>query len=269
MDLDALAEEMQAAQDACRQIEPLTARVDGFDVGAAYAVALRVHAARVRAGRVPVGRKIGFTNSNIWAEYGVYAPIWGFMYDSTVMRWEGPSATCRIGALAEPRIEPEIVLHFRAAPPQTDDPAALLASIDWIAHGFEIVQSHYAGWKFRAADTIADGALHGRLVVGAPRRVDEAGADIGARLERFTLTLSCDGEVREHGVGANVLGGPLAAVAHLIGVLAQQPDAPPLRAGELVTTGTLTRALPIRAGETWSTKLEGIDLAGLSVTFAA
>jgi 2-oxo-3-hexenedioate decarboxylase len=35
----------------------------------------------------------------------------------------------------------------------------------------------------------------------------------------------------------------------------------------LVTTGTLTRALPIRAGETWSTRIEGVAVPGISVVF--
>jgi 2-oxo-3-hexenedioate decarboxylase len=31
-----------------------------------------------------IGRKIGFTNRTIWAEYAVYAPMWGFVFDTTV-----------------------------------------------------------------------------------------------------------------------------------------------------------------------------------------
>jgi 2-oxo-3-hexenedioate decarboxylase len=49
-------------------------------------------------------------------------------------------------------------------------------------------------------------------------------------------------------------------------VLASDDLNPPLRAGELVTTGTLTRAFPVAAGERWSTTLSGIDLPGLAVT---
>jgi hypothetical protein len=40
---------------------------------------------------------------------------------------------------------------------------------------------------------------------------------------------------------------------------------PPLAAGEIVTTGTLTRALPVSAGETWRTELTGVALDGLCV----
>lgn len=264
--LNALARELKTAQDEVRQIAPFTGRIDGFDEAAGYEVARMIHEARLREGRRPVGRKIGFTNRNIWPEYGVYAPIWGYVYDATVTYAADARATCRIGRLAEPRIEPEVVLHFASAPPVTDDLAAILACVDWIAHAFEIVQSHFPGWRFAAADTIADGALHGLLLVGPPRRVADLGADVAARLERFTIELRREGELRDTGTGANVLDGPLQAVAHLIATL-DRSGAPPLAAGEIVSTGTLTRALPIAAGETWSTRIEGIDLPGLTATF--
>ena len=267
--LEAIAEEMKAAQDLCKQIEPLTARLSGFDNAAAYEVARLIHEARLREGASSVGRKIGFTNRDMWREYGVYESIWAFVYDTTVVHLSTSRGACGLGRFAEPRIEPEIVLHFRSAPPATCDPAELLACIDWIAHGIEIVQSHFPGWTFRAADTVADWALHGRLLVGEPQSVERIGPDLVSRLERFTISLSCDGDVRDTGRGSNVLGGPLSAAAHLISVLAKQPQAKALQAGELVTTGTLTRALPIRAGETWSTVLDGIALPGISVAFHA
>lgn len=69
------------------------------------------------------------------------------------------------------------------------------------------------------------------------------------------------------GIGTNVLGSPLAAVAHLIGVLAKQPHYGPLQANEMVTTGTVTTAQSVRVGETWRTDLRGIALPGLSVEF--
>ena len=43
---------------------------------------------------------------------------------------------------------------------------------------------------------------------------------------------------------------------------------PSLAAGEIVTTGTLTRALPVSAGETWTTELTGVGLDGIFVRFA-
>ena len=65
-----------------------------------------------------------------------------------------------------------------------------------------------------------------------------------------------------------MLGGPVSALRYLIDMLARDEFNPPLAAGEIVTTGTLTRALPVTAGETWTTELTGIGLAGICVRFA-
>jgi 2-oxo-3-hexenedioate decarboxylase len=254
LDLDAVAAEMQSAQDAVRQLRPFTDRWADFDLPAAYEVARRIHARRLAAGARSVGRKIGFTNANIWPQYGVYAPIWAHVYDTTVVMLEGAQASCPVAALAEPRIEPEIVFRFREAPIAGATPAQILAAVDWVAHGFEIVQSHFPAWKFRAPDTVADGSLHGRLFVGPPQPLAALGSDPLAALAAFTLALSCDGQPVDNGKGANVMGSPLAAIAHLMSVLAEQARGEDLRAGELVTTGTITAAWPVRAGQTWSTR---------------
>jgi 2-oxo-3-hexenedioate decarboxylase len=235
-----------------------------------------VHRARVARGERPVGRKIGFTNRNIWAEYGVYQPIWGFVYDTTVVHAKDGRAELPLGGLFEPRIEPEIVLHFAQAPAATGqagrgtDPAdvegGILACIDWIAHGFEIVQSPFPAWKFRVEDTVAANGLHGRLVIGEP--VPVAGiADCARKLREFRIVLARGDDVQAVGGGANVLDSPLLAFAHLVEVLARLPQFAPVGAGEAVTTGTLTAALPVRPGERWRTRLDGIALPGLEIEF--
>ncbi|MCX8004579.1 MAG: decarboxylase [Burkholderiaceae bacterium] len=263
-DWETLARELKRAIDGGRQIAPLAPRVPAFDVDAAYEVAHLLHQARLQEGARPVGRKIGFTNRNIWDEYGVYQPIWGWMYESTVTMAAQMPVTVPLRGLCEPRIEPEIVLHFARAPQPGADAAQILSCVDWIAHGFEIVQSHFAGWKFTAPDTIADNGLHGKLIVGPPRSVEQLGPDLADRLARFTVELYGEGRLRERGSGANVLGSPLAAV---VAVLAQSPIPAPLAAGELVTTGTLTRALPVAPGQAWHTALAGIELPTMAVRF--
>ncbi len=265
----AIAREMKSAQDEARQIEPFTSRLRGFDVPTSYEVAHMIHHARLEAGAVPVGRKIGFTNPAMLTLYGVSEPIWAYIYDTTVVRLSGNVGVCSIGRFADPKIEPEIVVHFRSAPSVDADLSAILGCIDWIAHAFEIVQSHFPSWKFQAPDTVADSGLHGMLLLGEPQPVDRLGTDLITALERFSIALSCDGKLCEAGRGSNVLGSPLAAVGHLIAVLAKQPHYAPLQAGELVSTGTLTAALSIHAGETWRTELRGIALPGLSVKLIA
>lgn len=158
------------------------------------------------------------------------------------------------------------MLHFKSSPGVTRDEAELRSSIDWISHGCEIVQSHFPDWKFKAADTVAAFGLHGALVVGPKRPVPEL-VDLVAKLRTFTIAFSRDGVVQAHGGGWDVLDTPLLAASHLISVLKYQPQFGPIRAGEIVTTGTLTAPLPIRVGETWSTEFSGIELERLNVQF--
>ena len=249
-----------------KSIPSFTDRDPSFGVSQAYEAAARLHAARLAGGERPVGRKIGFTNRNIWDEYGVDEPIWGFVYETTLFRAENGMASLPLDGLAEPRIEPEIVLHFHSPPPVTRDEEAILDCIDWIAHGFEIVQSPFPGWKFRVPDTIAANGLHGALVIGEPVLVSSLPA-CRKRLREFRIALKRDDFLMAEGGGANVLDSPLLALAHLTITLASLPAFPPVAAGEVVTTGTLTPALPVKPGETWSTALFGIDLPGLTATF--
>jgi 2-keto-4-pentenoate hydratase len=143
----------------------------------------------------------------------------------------------------------------------------ILKSIDWVAHGFEIVQSIFPGWKFAAPDTVAAFSLHGALLIGPRHSIAAHAEDWGRTLSTFEIDLKRDGVVVEHGLARNVLGGPVSALHHLIDILARDQVNPPLAADEIVTTGTLMRALPVTAGETWTTEPTGIALDGICVRF--
>ena len=266
MDKEAIATELLDALDRGALIQPITARDPGFGAEAAYDVAAEVLRRRRSRGEKPVGRKIGFTNRTIWPDYGITMPIWAHVYDSTVTFLEGNSGSLAIGRLAQPRIEPEIVLHFKTSPGSTRDVAQLLSCIDWIAHGCEVVQSHFPDWKFKTADTIAAFGLHGALVVG-PKQPVSGLVDLATKLRSFTITVARDGMVQARGGGANVLDSPLLAATHFLSVLKDQPQFEPIRPGEIVTTGTLTAPLPVRPGQNWSTDLSGIELEGLKLQF--
>jgi 2-oxo-3-hexenedioate decarboxylase len=191
--------------------------------------------------------------------------------DRTVVRLADVDGTCSLGRFVAPKLEPEIVLHLHRAPPPGAAAHELLACIDWVAQGFEVVQCHFPDWTFQAADTVADATLHAMLLLGDPVPLGEAagGADAAAALRDLTLALSCDGRVREVGRGANVLGSPLLALAHLSDLLTRQPGAPALAAGELVTTGSTTMAYAVRPGERWSTRVAGLGVPDIAVRFTA
>ena len=265
--LQQIAADISAAQTAVRQIDPFSVRYPAFDLDSAYAVARIHHQRRLEQGAVMVGRKIGFTNPAMWARYGVDQPLWAPLYQPTVTSIDSSGVDCSLGGFTEPKIEPELVLHFHRTPPVTDDPAAILACVDWVAHAFEIVQSHYPDWEFSAADVVADDVLHGCLLIGPPCYVADLGPGLLEKLKTFSVALYAQGDLRETGEGRNVLGCPATAVAHLQQVLKQQPETSTLQAGELVTTGTITTAVPVRAGEAWETRISGLNVPGLKVRF--
>ena len=248
-------------------LAPITAESPEFSVADGYAVLAEIEGRRRAQGWWPVGRKIGFTNTTIWPRYGVDRPMWAHIWAHTVQYAADGRATLSLRSLVQPRIEPEVVFGLRGPVPITDDPLALLACVHWLAPGFEIVQSHFPDWKFKAPDCTAAFALHGALVVGTPVAVTAANrAALAARLPNFMATLSRGEMVIDRGVGANVLKSPALALAHLVRVLADQPQSPPLAAGEIVTTGTITDAWPVVPGETWSSDYGVLGLEGITLT---
>jgi 2-oxo-3-hexenedioate decarboxylase len=265
-DIHAIADEVFASLGAGRQITPFTSRPAGLTLDDAYRVTAPVNGKREARGENRVGRKIGFTNRTIWEEYKVYAPIWGHVYDSTVHDLSDRDSLPLAG-FCEPRIEPEIVLGLASAPAADMDEAALLSCVDWVAHGFEIVHSIFPQWQFGAADTVAANGVHGALLIGQRHPIGSRGAEWQMALSAFAIDLLCDGCLMDRGHSTNVLGGPLSALRHLVGLLACDAINPPLAAGEMVTTGTLTRALPVKSGETWSTLLEGVAIDGIRLRF--
>jgi 2-oxo-3-hexenedioate decarboxylase len=268
-DLSAIADRLIAAQDAATLLAPITAGMPDFSVADGYAVLHEIEARRRALGWRAVGRKIGFTNTTIWDRYGVWQPMWAHVWAHSVHRARDGRASLGLAPFAQPRIEPEVVLKLSAPVAVTDDPSAVLACVEWMAPGFEIVQSHFADWKFKAPDCTAAFGLHGALVIGTPVPVTAANrAALADVLPTFALTLSRGDTVIDRGVGANVLDSPALALAHLARVLAAQPQFPPLAVGEIVTTGTITDAWPVAPGETWSSDYGALGLDGLTLTLS-
>jgi 2-oxo-3-hexenedioate decarboxylase len=255
-----LGEELIRVHDSAQIVPRFSERYRDLTPQGGYDAARELHEHRLAAGWKPVGRKIGFTNRTLWPRYGVFEPMWGMVYDRTLIRAQGDRATVLLAGLAQPRIEPEICFRLKAAPrsPELDH---LRSCIDWMAHAVEIVQCHHPGWKVTIADCTADNGLHGRLVVGTPAPLIAAD-----ELPLVQARLYRGGQLVDQGAGANVLGSPLLALGHLVALLEKQPEAPPLRAGDIITTGVLTDAHPVAAGETWRTEVSGLN--GLAIDFA-
>src|SRR5258706_7899872 len=248
-----LARELISLHEAPREAPLFSESYPQLSAAAGYEAARALHEHRVAWGWRAGERKMGFTNRTIGPRYGVYEPIWGTVYDRTLIRAVDNHARVPLQGLVNPRIEPEICFGLRSIP----DRRRLTDCIEWMAHSIEIVQ-------LTLADATTDNGLHGRLIVGAPVAVPE---DLQARLPAVQAELYRGLELADRGVAANALGSPLAALAYLIEVLGKQPHAPALCAGEIVSTGTITDVHPVAAGETWSTRISGLPLPGPPVGF--
>ena len=150
------------------------------------------------------------------------APVWAYMYDTTVVELRDAHINCRLSKLVEPRIEPEIVFKLRTIPARGAGLTDILDAIEWMAHGFKIVQSHFPGWKFQAADAVADSGLHGLLLIGPPLARERFGQEVISALKSFTVSLACDDRHIATGSGANVLGSPLGALSDFLEQLASR-----------------------------------------------
>ncbi|HEY4318795.1 MAG TPA: 4-oxalocrotonate decarboxylase [Herbaspirillum sp.] len=255
---------------------PLLSAEEPLSVSDAYQIAARIVAIRTAQGEIQVGRKIGFAIHKDWDRYGVTdgvaEPIWAPIFDTTVRYAEDNHGIQSLTGALQPRIEPEIIFKLGSAPPPDATLDQLADCIEWMAHGFEIVSCPFADWEFTTADVIAAFGLHGTLIVGEPHVLSAATRrNLAMLLTSSSVSLSCSTDrnaiLRAAGFCNDILDSPLHALLQLHRLLQAQPDSAPLRAGEIISTGTWTDAYPIQAGQTWITAFSGIALQGLTVAF--
>lgn len=260
---DEHAAALLAAYDHAGRL-PLRSTEAGFDLARGYEVAEALRQRRMFRGEQQCGYKIGFTNRTIWSRYDVHGPIWGPVWNTTTQQLPGSEADVSLAGLVQPRLEPEIVFGFAKAPRAGMTEAQLADCLEWVAHGFEIVHTHYDDWRFQAADTVADFALHGRLIIG-PRVPMSRFSSPGADLAALKVQLLRGDEVVDQGAGSNVLDGPLNALRLWLDAMLAQEHGWAVLPGYVVTTGTITDAAPLLPGQRWSTRLSDTRLANLTL----
>jgi 2-keto-4-pentenoate hydratase len=266
LDPPALAHELMDARAASRPISPPSARYASFDVSTAYAVEAELVRLRTSQGRRTVGRKVGYANKALWRMLNLETLVWAHMYDDTVHHAADTIRTLSVAGMVSPKIEPEIVFKLKGDLAGPADPVAVLAAVEWIALGFEIIDCPFPEWSFQPADFVAAFGLHAALVVGTPRPVDRDRIDaLLDDLARFKVRLLKDDQLVAEGAGRNVLRSPALCLTELVAAISRRADATPLAANELVSSGTLTESQPIASGETWTASLEGLELPSLTV----
>jgi 2-keto-4-pentenoate hydratase len=120
---------------------------------------------------------------------------------------------------------------------------------------FELIEDRNAVYKStRALSLIADNAWNGGIVIGP-----EQAAPHGHDLNGLGGTLSINGSAAKYGTTDDPMGA-LAWVANLAVTRGR-----PLRAGQVVITGSVIPTLPIGPGETFSFALDQIGATAMRV----
>ncbi len=109
--------------------------------------------------------------------------------------------------------------------------------------------------------------MHGALLIRPRHVIAPRKAEWQRELSTFEVKLYCNNKLVQRGSGSLVLDSPRSALRHLVELLANDPHNPPLSVGEVISTGTLTLAMPIKPGECWTTTVAGIPLEEISLRF--
>jgi 2-keto-4-pentenoate hydratase len=281
-EVEALARELLSAYEAGEMVAIPPSQRPGFDLNTAYAVEAGLKQLREAGGHRAVGRKVGYANKAMWRVLKLETLVWAHMYDNTVHYSDRNSATLTLAHPRSLKIEPEIVFGLKQPiMGETPDASAALASADWLAVGFEIIDCPFPEWQFQPSDFVASFGLHAALVIGerVPVRPDGIAALVD-ELPRFKVRMSCssesssnesssnesrNGEFVEEGSGRNCLRSPALCLAELSAAIARRFPTEPLSAGEIVSSGTLTSGHRTDRGDLWTVEVEGLSLPPLTL----
>jgi len=234
-----LAEVLAAARREGRQVMALDPGLMPADAAAAYRVNALV---AERLGWEPLGWKIAATTEAVRVKLRTDGPIMGRTFRR--FRYESP-ARLRHAELLDPLVECEFFctlgrdLSARDRPWSMEEVREAVATVH---AGIEVAECRFPSRALPAlAAILADGSASGRYVFGGEVTDWRAGlADLAVRLE-------VDGREVRHGTGADVMGDPLRPLHWLAEQRRRFGDG--LRAGETVSTGSMTGMLPVRPGQ--------------------
>ncbi len=256
--IDELGDELYQALSQRQMIDPLTEREPEITMEDAYHISLRMVNRRVESGESIIGKKIGVTSKAVQNMLNVHQPDFGYLTDRMVY---GNGDEMPISEqLIQPRAEGEIAFMLKRdlIGPGVSN-ADVLRATEAVIPCFEIVDSRIRDWKIKIQDTVADNASCGLFVLGDravdPRKVDLATAG---------MVVEKNGQLLSTGAGAAALGSPVNCVAWLANTLGSFGI--PLKAGEVILSGSLVPLEPVVAGDFMRVEIGGIGSASVRFT---
>jgi 2-keto-4-pentenoate hydratase len=190
----------------------------------------------------PLGWKIAGTTEQVRQRLGIAEPIYGrtwrrFAIDSPA-RFEHKQ-------LLDPLVECEFFVTLRSSLPWREQAWTydeVVAAVGTVQAGIEVAECRFPTAHLPALPLIlADGAASGRYVYGGAIDQWRSG------LADVRVDLWVDGALKRSGHGRDVMGDPLLPLLWLAEALRRLGRS--LAAGEMISTGSCTGMLPVRAGQ--------------------
>lgn len=192
------------------------------------------------------GWKIAATNEDLQRQLRTDSPIYGRVF-APLIRQSPASVEYAKQCSPIPEVEYEARLGTdlppRAKPYTVEEVTEAVASLH---PGIELAECrfvHDAAFPPLTA-ILADGAGSGTIVHG-PAIADWRKRDIAGQ----EVVLTCNGAVRRKGTAADVLGHPMQPLTWLANELSRIGIG--MKAGQMISTGTLTRMLRPKPGDTY------------------
>jgi 2-oxopent-4-enoate/cis-2-oxohex-4-enoate hydratase len=236
-------------------LRPFTERFDDFTIDDAYHVSLRMVERRVQSGERIIGKKIGVTSKAVQNMLNVYQPDFGYLTDSMAYSEGEEMPISKL--LIQPKAEGEIAFILKKdlmGPGVTN--ADVLAATDCVIPCFEVVDSRIENWEIKIQDTVADNASCGLFILGdkaiSPRKID---------LTTCGMVVEKNGSIISTGAGAAALGSPVNCVTWLANTLGKFGI--PLKAGEVILSGSLVPLEPVKAGDHMRVSIGGMGSASV------
>lgn len=257
-DHEQIARSLLDAHESHQPIDPPSAS-SALSVDDAYAIQLLQVDHWVQGGATVRGHKVGLTSHAMQKLLGVDQPDYGHLLDSMLVASGERLAASRF---LQAKVEPEIafVLGRDLLGPGVTTVDALRA-VDFAVASLELVDSRVKDWKITLADTIADNASSGAVVL-ASRPVTPAAVD----LRLVGCNLFRNGRLADSGAGGAVLGDPVRALAWLANTLGARGVA--LHAGDVVMPGSCTSAVTAAPGDTFRADFAGLGSVTVAFGFA-
>jgi 2-keto-4-pentenoate hydratase len=206
----------------------------------AYALQDRLREALVSRGERVAGWKAGFTNRAGQEAYEVTEPVCAFLLASGVL---SSGADVPASRFVKPSVEAEVafVMNRDLAGPGVTVAQALLA-VEGALPALELIDFRYSG-KAVGTDVVAEGVYAKAIVLGGAL-TPVTGMDLALE----GLVYEQNGTVMATSTAYEVMGNPLASLAWIANHLGGRGLG--LRAGDVVMTGSVSKILPAKAGDT-------------------